>query len=177
MPTFRDTPQTSVSIRARQYLSKLIQTQLITASIYTGSAITTVMAHASSQRWNPAPRCRKPNQLAYLMQPTISTCWIAATGPVSASWAVPSNAVSGFISPDSSARMPRRAQAISRLLCAMTTAALICCSRPPTPPGRRTTDMAGTALYGQAPKMAVMPIKSVTTVRLQPAATPTEESV
>ena len=69
----------------------------------------------------------------------------AATGAVSASWAVPSNAVSGVYIAHLVRNDTRRRRARSCSWCATTPATPTSSCRPPTPPGRPTTPTAATA--------------------------------
>ena len=95
----------------------------------------------------------------------------AATGPMSASWTVPADAVSGIYFAHARAR-GRRRPATSHVLVRRARRrrrARTCCSRPRTRPGRPTTSYGGNSLYtgvARRPRLT----RSPTTARSRSAA-------
>ena len=102
----------------------------------------------------------QPHCLTDDARPAWST---AATGRVSASWAVPATAVSGIYFAKLVRPTPA-ARATSSSSCATTRHTPTCCSRRPTRPGRPTTSYGGNSLYigGRRPGA---PTRSATTGR------------
>ena len=134
---------TSASTTARRSISRSTRPPATTASTSTASATTAATARARSRPITPS--ATRPQ-----IQPACLTD--AATGlvdcgnwAVSASWAVPANAVSGVYFAQADARRHRRREPHHLRRARRRSALATCCSRPPTRRGRPTTSTAATA--------------------------------
>ncbi len=162
--TFKATQRISALTKAGQFISRSTRIHQIIILIFIAWGTMGEMAHARSQRFFQQLHYHKHNRHVYLTARTMLTYWIAAIGLSPLRGWFPQPRLRVFTSLNSCVTMPQRAQAISRLLCAMMTAHQTCCSRHPTPHGRHITDTAVTAY---TPRLTTR-TRSVTTDRFRP---------
>ena len=149
-PASRASPPTSASTRARPSRFKIDTTATRLPPRHLPDGLLRRRRRAQG-RDRPAVGAALPqNQPACL---TDATTGLIDCGnwAVSASWAVPADAVSGIYFAKLVRDGHRPARATSSSSSATTRATPTCCSRPPTRPGRPTTSYGGNSLYVGGP--------------------------